>query len=208
MAILFDFYESPPQEGEGNKLNVHARPVLTKTTSTERLAARIEERCSLTRTDIIAALDSLGRIMGEQLSDGERVYLNGIGYFSVSLECDEIRTRKDMRADRVHVKSIQFRADMDLKSRVLGAKMKRAAYKSHSARLSDEEVDRRVDAFFKDHPVMARRDLQRICQVKDGVAYKHIHRLLEAGKIKNIGINRQPVYIAVNQNQDDTTDDR
>ena len=197
MPIVFDFYDSPPQEGTDNELNVHARPLLTKTVSTEYLAARIETMCSLTQTDVVAVLDSLGRVMGDRLCEGERVYLKGIGYFSISLECDEIRTRKDLRADRVHVKSIHFRADMDLKSRVMDAKMKRSSHGSHSEKLSDEEVDRRVKAFFKDHPVMARRDLQRICQLKNGMAHSHIHRLLKEGKIKNIGINRQPVYIVV-----------
>ena len=197
MAIHFDFYESPPKEGEDNKLHVHARPVLSKTITTEKLASLLCERSSLTKGDIYSTLIGLGRLMGEKMEEGERVYLEGIGYFSVSLGCDEMVTRKDMRADKVHVKSINFRADMKLKSSVMGAKMVRATHRSHSSRLSNEEIDSRVAEYFKENQVMVRSDLQRICQMKPGMALRQIHRLLEEGKIKNIRSKSQPVYVAL-----------
>jgi len=195
MAVLFEFYEAPPKEGEDNKLRVYARPILTKTVTTEKVASAIQRRCSLTQTDVIAALNSLSQVLAEHLQDGQRVHLQGIGYFSVSLECHDIETRKDMRSDRVSIKSIKFRADKELKSQVMLAKAQRSNLRSHSARLSDEEVDRRVAEHFCENTVMTRRDFQNICQVKMGVAFKHIHRLVEEGKIKNIGIIRQPIYV-------------
>ena len=195
MAVLFDFYEAPPKEGEENKLRVYARPVLTSTVSTEEVASIIHERCSLTVGDVIAALKGLGRVLGEQLRDGRRVHLEGIGYFSVSLECHNIKTRKDMRADKVSIKAVKFMADKELKGEVMLAKAERSNFRSHSARLSNEEVDRRVAEYFRENTVMTRRDFQNICQVKMGVAFKHIHRLVEEGKIKNIGIIRQPIYV-------------
>ena len=194
MSILFDFYEAPPKEGEG-KLRVYARPVLTSTVTTEKVAAIIQERCSLTEGDVIATLNALGSVLGEKLRDGHRVHLDGIGYFSVSLECLDIETRKDMRADKVRIKSVKFRADKELKGQVMQTKAQRSKFRSHSARLTDEEVDRRLAEHFKENNVMTRRDFQNICQVKKGVAFKHIARLLEEGKIKNIGIMRQPIYV-------------
>ena len=195
MTVLFDFYEAPPKEGEENELRVYARPVLGSTVTTEKVAAAIQRRCSLTRTDVIAALKSLSQILAEHLEEGQRVHLEGIGYFSVSLECHDIKTRKDMRADRVSIKSIKFRADKELKSQVMQSKTARSKFRSHSARLSDEEVDRRVAQHFEQNNMMTRRNFQDLCQVKKGVAIKHIHRLLEEGKIKNIGISRQPIYV-------------
>lgn len=197
MTVLFDFYEAPPRDDDENELRVYARPVLTRTVTTEQLAKLIQEQSTLTETDVLATLASLSRTMADKLRNGERVHLKGVGYFSVSLKCRDIKNRKDMRADRVSIKSIQFRADKQLKGDVMWVKAERRRDKNHSARLSDEQVDRRIAEFFKENQVMTRRHVQQICQVKQGLAFKHIHRLLEEGKIKNIGINRQPIYVAV-----------
>jgi len=194
MTVLFDFYESPPKEGEEDKLRVHARPVLTRTVTTETLATLIQEKSSLTESDILAALASLSRIMGDVLRRGERVHLKGVGYFSVSLKCEDIQTRKDMRADKVSIKSIQFRADKQLKSDVLWAKAQRSK-QGHSKGMSNEEVDRKMTEHFRQHQVMVRSDLQQACQMKLGTALRHIRRLLEEKKIKNIGSRQQPIYV-------------
>ena len=60
MAILFDWYENPQsseQQGEENAL--HPRLRLNGKMSTAQLRARIQKRCTLTETDVIAVLDAL-----------------------------------------------------------------------------------------------------------------------------------------------------
>ena len=53
MAILFEWYENPvapnqPQE----ETKLHARITLNGKTGTDRLRRKIQERCSLTETDV------------------------------------------------------------------------------------------------------------------------------------------------------------
>jgi predicted histone-like DNA-binding protein len=82
MAILFDWYENPQsseQQGEENAL--HPRLRLNGKMSTAQLRARIQKRCTLTETDVIAVLDALSHAMGEELADGKQVHLDGIGFF-------------------------------------------------------------------------------------------------------------------------------
>ena len=84
MAILFDWYEDPKpsnkQQGEnGNTL--HPRIKYNGSTGTDVLRRRIQERCSLTETDVTAVLDALSHIMGQELAEGRQVHLDGIGYF-------------------------------------------------------------------------------------------------------------------------------
>ena len=82
MAILFDWYENPQsseQQGEENAL--HPRLRLNGKLSTAQLRARIQKRCTLTETDVIAVLDALSHAMGEELADGKQVHLDGIGFF-------------------------------------------------------------------------------------------------------------------------------
>jgi len=194
MTVLFDFYESPPKEGEEDKLRIHARPVLTRTVTTETLAALIQEKSSLTESDILATLASLSRAMADKLRNGERVHLKGVGYFSVSLKCEDIQTRKDMRADKVSVKSINFLADKQLKSDVLWVKAKRSK-QGHSKKMTNEAVDHKVAEHFQQHQVMVRSDLQKACQMAEGTTLNHMRRLLKEGKIKNVGGRQHPIYV-------------
>lgn len=196
MAILFDFYESPPREGEEDKLRVYARPVFSETIGTEKLAEIIHMRSTLTVGDIYATLKNLGKVISEELCSGQRIYLEDVGYFSVALDCHHIETKKDMRADNVYVKSVRFRPEKQLKSILMKTKVKRTPISIHSDKLTNEEVDRRVAAFLNENPVMVRRDFQQICQMKKGISFRHIHRLLDEGKIKNINTPRQPIYMA------------
>jgi len=195
MAILFDFYEGPPQEGDKEGINVYARPVFSHTIDLEMIAAIIHERSSLTVGDVYSTLISLGKVLSESLCDGKRVYLDGIGHFSVTLRCKDIKTKKDMRANNVSVKSIDFRADKYLKSDLMQARVRRSPLRSHSARLTNEEVDRRVVKYLEENQVMTRKNFQGICQMKQGLAFKHIHRLLAEGKMRNAGTKANPIYM-------------
>ena len=92
MAILFDWYEDPKpsnkQQGEnGNTL--HPRIKYNGSTGTDVLRRRIQERCSLTETDVTAVLDALSHIMGQELAEGRQVHLDGIGYFHPCLTTTE-----------------------------------------------------------------------------------------------------------------------
>mgnify|MGYP002650217875 CR=1 FL=1 len=76
MAILFEWYENPvapnqPQE----ETKLHARITLNGKTGTDRLRRKIQERCSLTETDVSAVLDALSHAMGEELAEGRQVHL-------------------------------------------------------------------------------------------------------------------------------------
>lgn len=99
-----------------------------------------------------------------------------------------------MRADKVSVKSIQFRADKQLKSDVMWVKAQRSK-QGHPKGMTNKEVDRKVIEHFQQQQVMVRSDLQQACQMKPGMALRHIRRLLEEKKIKNIGSRQQPIYI-------------
>ena len=92
MAILFDWYEDPKpsnkQQGE-NENTLHPRIKYNGSIGTDVLRRRIQERCSLTETDVTAVLDALSHIMGQELAEGRQVHLNGIGYFHPCLTTTE-----------------------------------------------------------------------------------------------------------------------
>ena len=70
MAILFDWYELPePKDKQREEKILHPRIRLNGSTSTAELRRRIQERCSLTKTDVSAVLDALSHVMGEDLAE-------------------------------------------------------------------------------------------------------------------------------------------
>ena len=199
MAILFDWYEDPrPSDKQQGKRTLHPRIRYNGTIGTDLVRQRIQERCSLTETDVTAVLDALSHILGEELADGKQVHLDGIGYFHPCLTSTEpvtIATKR--KATKVKLKAIQFRADQALKNEVGAVKLKNIRHNGHSRKLSDVEIDMRLRAYFTEHQLMTRADFQQICGFMKSKAMEHIRRLRAEGKIQNIGIPTQPVYVPV-----------
>ena len=85
MAIQFELYKSPARKDEEDKELYHARVVNFQHIDTDYLAKEIQQATSLTEGDVKAVLESLSHFMGSRLREGERVHLDGIGYFQVKL---------------------------------------------------------------------------------------------------------------------------
>lgn len=98
---------------------------------------------------------------------------------------------------KVRLKGIKFRADQALKNEVGAVKLKNISHNGHSRKLSDEEIDMRLRGYFKEHQLMTRADFQQVCGFMKSKAMEHIRRLRAEGKIQNIGIPTQPVYVPV-----------
>ena len=74
MAILFDWYELPePKDKQREEKILHPRIRLNGSTTTDELRRRIQERSSLTETDVSAVLGCLvARHGGKTLPRGGR----------------------------------------------------------------------------------------------------------------------------------------
>ena len=66
------------------------------------------------KAEVEAMLMELSRCMGNHLCEGERVHLDGIGYFQITLQATEPVHSLTTLADKVKLKSINFQADLNL----------------------------------------------------------------------------------------------
>lgn len=57
------------------------------------------------------------------------------------------------------------------------------------------EVDTKLKEYFATHRVITRADFQQICGFMKSTAMAHLRRLRAEGKIKNINIPTQPIYV-------------
>ena len=136
MAILFEWYETPVPNNETDeteKTTIHARITLNGKVGTDEIRRKIQKRSSLTETDVSAVLDALSHVMGEELSEGRQVHLDGIGYFYPTLKSEKGITREtDRKNEKVRLKGIKFRADRALKDEVGNVKLKNFRHSGHS----------------------------------------------------------------------------
>lgn len=193
MAIKFEFYESPNTIGT-HKKRYHARVVNLQRITTDKLAQEIHAGSTLTVADIKATIISLSEKLARHLEDGERVHIEGIGYFHISLTCPETRTPKSTRANKVKFKSVTFRADKYLKYHLLQVKTERSKYKFHSTEMTKGDIDETLTEYFRTHNVLTRRQFEFLCGLTRATAGRYITRLVKEGKLHNISIPRNPIY--------------
>ena len=196
MAISFDWYENPVSPDKPEEKRFHPRIIANGQIDTKDLRSRIHSRCTLNEVDVTAVLDALSQVMGEELCEGRQVHLDGIGYFYPTLTAtEEISADTPRRNTKVKLKGIQFRSDQKLKNSVGHIKIKQMKRIIHSPKLSETDIDSRLRKYFTDHQIMQRSDFQDITGMVRSTAMIHIRRLRTEGKLLNIGIPSQPIYV-------------
>lgn len=196
MAISFDWYENPVSPDKPEEKRFHPRIIANGQIDTKDLRSRIQSRCTLNEVDVTAVLDALSQVMGEELCEGRQVHLDGIGYFYPTLTAtEEIAADTPRRNTKVKLKGIQFRSDQKLKNSVGHIKIKQMKRIIHSPKLSETDIDSRLKKYFTDHQIMQRSDFQDITGMVRSTAMIHIRRLRTEGKLLNIGIPSQPIYV-------------
>ena len=196
MAISFDWYENPGSPDKPEEKRFHPRIIANGQIDTKDLRSRIQSRCTLNEVDVTAVLDALSQVMSEELCEGRQVHLDGIGYFYPTLTAtEEIAADTPRRNTKVKLKGIQFRSDQKLKNSVGHIKIKQMKRIIHSPKLSETDIDSRLRKYFTDHQIMQRSDFQDITGMVRSTAMIHIRRLRTEGKLLNIGIPSQPIYV-------------
>ena len=196
MAISFDWYENPVSPDKPEEKRFHPRIIANGQIDAKDLRSRIQSRCTLNEVDVTAVLDALSQVMGEELCEGRQVHLDGIGYFYPTLTAtEEIAADTPRRNTKVKLKGIQFRSDQKLKNSVGHIKIKQMKRIIHSPKLSETDIDSRLRKYFTDHQIMQRSDFQDITGMVRSTAMIHIRRLRTKGKLLNIGIPSQPIYV-------------
>ena len=197
MAILYDWYENPGESNDSEEKGLHPRIFLNGKVETDKLCRMIHGRSSLSVGDVKNAFEILAQICGEELREGREVHIEGLGYFAPILRSTQKVTRSTKNKWlKMELKTIGFRPDARLRGELRGAKVSRSKYARHSESLSAVEIDMRLKEYFADHDVMLRYDFQEVCCMTRTTANRHLRRLLEEGKLKNIGKRMQPIYVA------------
>lgn len=195
MAILYDWYENPRETGDSEEKGLHPRIFLNGKMDTDKLCRMVHDRSSLSVGDVKSAIEMLTQICGEELREGREVHIEGLGYFAPILRGTQKVTRSTPhKSMKLELKTVGFRPDVRLRGELEGVKAKQCKYARHSESLSEVEIDMRLKEYFADHDVMIRYNFQEMCGTTRTTANRHLRRLLEEGKLLNVGRRLQPIY--------------
>jgi len=78
----------------------------------EQMSEEISDRCTLTETDVLAALSALQREMIKNLMDGKIVRFGTFGSFQLGLSSTGVETASDASQHQVKVARVRFRPGM------------------------------------------------------------------------------------------------
>ncbi len=194
MGIQYDFYQNPVPKNSNKKPKLHARMKPSGTMNTSQVIELIHEFNSLSTADAKAALEAYTHVMKMALLNGQMVQLDGLGLFSLTLDCPPVDTPDERRAESIHVKSVTFRPAADFLDDFKTADLVRVREKNHSLTHSPEEIARRLEAYFKEHDCITRKEFCQLCGVTFGTAIRRINSLIADGKLRK-AVHGVGVYV-------------
>ena len=168
--------------------------VNSKLITTKELAEYINFACSVTESDIAAVLQALGKCVCDELLDGNRVEIDNIGTFSLSLTCGRKKLEDRVTKNDIRVKNILFTPCAEMKQAMRGADIVSGG-PNPNKRLTDEVILRRLAKYFEEHEFMQRRNFESVCECSRYTATKKLKELVKAGKLRAMGAKNVRFYV-------------
>ena len=193
MEAQYDFFKTPQPKDPG-KERYHARLVVKSKMTTDQIARRIADRCSLSASDVKAALIELSDVLETEIRNGNSVHLEGIGTFRGSAKSPSVSSVSEIRAESIHFGGIVYLPDKRLERLLQTMSFKRVEHTHRSEALSEEEIDAFLTAYFQDHDAITTRQLSILCGLRPATALRRLQKRIEDGRLKHPGYQRAPFY--------------
>lgn len=194
MAIPFEFYTNPNPDPQAPK-RYHPRVVAKGTVSLKEIVDTVSGRCTLSAADLHAAVTAIEQVVSENLANGFRVRLDGLGSFSLTLSAPEVDDPTKVRSQNVTVKSVVFSPEKTFVAHSQSRGFERSAEKPHSADISLDQAKEIVTEYLQSNPFVRRADIERLLGLTKSTAQRMVKTLLHTGFLKNIsGDEHHPLY--------------
>ena len=195
-TIAYQLRRQNDLTGTATEKNPHVAVTVvnSKLTTTKELAEYINFACSVTESDVVAVLQALGRCVCDELLDGNRVELDNLGTFSLSLTCGQKKLEDRVTKKDIRVKNILFTPCAEMKQAMRGAEIVSGGPNPHK-RLTDEVILLRLAKYFDEHEFMQRRNFEAVCECSRYTATKKLKELVRAGKLREMGAKNIRFYV-------------
>lgn len=138
----------------------------------------------------------LSAIAVRELSQGNRFYLPGIGYLSLSVGVPPSqKTNGKLTGKDICLRGINFRPEMTLLRKVRRqVSFVKSGFSTLSASYTAEELWKKVEVYLTAHRYTTRRILCMECGLSDYKAKKWLDMFVNEGKLAKDGTRHQPLY--------------
>ena len=149
---------------------------------------------SVNKTDVVAVLSALGHELSEALLDGRTVQVDEIGSFSLKLGLKKPKYFDDRVTHHdIEVKGITFRPCKELKEAMRGAEIVSGGHAVRTL-LTREIAERRLRAFFEEHPYIYRSQMEQLCECSEYLATKYLNLFVKEGRLRALGRKNSRFY--------------
>ena len=197
MSAQYDLYETPDIKQTGEKQPLHPRIVPKGTIGQDEFLDRVHKFTGISRSLLAGAMQSFQNELKDLLANGWIVELGEIGYFSVSLQGPPVMHKKDVRAQSIKLKNINYLPTKEFK-RVVGYDMRLERTESLSRPKgngrSEAECLALITAHLEKYPCMTRTDYCYMTGHDKKRALKELNAFIKKGILMRYGAGKQVIY--------------
>ena len=197
MSAQYDLYEIPDIKQTGEKQPLHPRIVPKGTIGQDEFLDRVHKFTGISRSLLAGAMQSFQNELKDLLANGWIVELGEIGYFSVSLQGPPVMHKKDVRAQSIKLKNINYLPTKQFK-REVGYDMRLERTESLTRPKgngrSEAECLALITAHLEKYPCMTRTDYCYMTGHDKKRALKELNAFIEKGILMRYGAGKQVIY--------------
>lgn len=195
MTAQYGLFRNPPHKGEKESDILHARIIPGRTIRINRITNDISQCTSFSPGDVKGLLQAFADVLVMYLEDGDEVDLEGLGHFSVSLKCPKITTPRQVRAEEISFKSVNFRCSKEITDRLTVMRVERKPGSSKPVKYTAEDRKARIIQHFEKHDTIMSSDCMGINECTRYLALKDLNELMDEKKIVKEGYRKIAVYM-------------
>lgn len=197
MSAQYDLYETPDIKQTGEKQPLHPRIVPKGTIGQDEFLDRVHKFTGISRSLLAGTMQSFQNELKDLLANGWIVELGEIGYFSVSLQGPPVMHKKDVRAQSIKLKNINYLPTKQFK-REVGYDMRLERTESLTRPKgngrSEAECLALITAHLEKYPCMTRTDYCHMTGHDKKRALKELNAFIEKEILMRYGAGKQVVY--------------
>lgn len=197
MSAQYDLYETPDIKQTGEKQPLHPRIVPKGTIGQDEFLDRVHKFTGISRSLLAGAMQSFQNELKDLLANGWIVELGEIGYFSVSLQGPPVMHKKDVRAQSIKLKNINYLPTKQFKREVgYGMRLERteSLTRPKGNGRSEAECLALITAHLEKYPCMTRTDYCHMTGHDKKRALKELNAFIEKGILMRYGAGKLVVY--------------
>ena len=197
MSAQYDLNETPDIKQTGEKQPLHPRIVPKGTIGQDEFLDRVHKFTGISRSLLAGAMQSFQNELKDLLANGWIVELGEIGYFSVSLQGPPVMHKKDVRAQSIKLKNINYLPTKQFK-REVGYDMRLERTESLTRPKgngrSEAECLALITAHLEKYPCMTRTDYCYMTGHDKKRALKELNAFIKKGILMRYGAGKQVIY--------------